>query len=75
MPVVPGTVTVGLWRMVFLVETGTLAHDGTAPDINDLVAITVVDGNLNISSSSKESVASGPGSVGWHNYRATGAID
>lgn len=38
-------------------ETGTLAQDGTAPDINDYVTITVVDGNLNTSSSSKESVA------------------
>ena len=38
-------------------ETGTLAQDGTAPDINDLVTITVVDGNLNTSSSSRESVA------------------
>jgi hypothetical protein len=40
-------------------ETGTLAQDGTAPDINDYVAITVVDGNLNTSTSSKESVAAG----------------
>jgi len=38
-------------------ETGTLAQDGAAPDINDLVTITVVDGNLNTSSSSKESIA------------------
>ncbi|MBI2471657.1 MAG: carboxypeptidase regulatory-like domain-containing protein [Planctomycetes bacterium] len=38
-------------------ETGTLASDSTAPDINDLVTITVVDGNLNTSSSTKESVA------------------
>jgi len=40
-------------------ETGTLASDGTAPDINDYVTITVVDGNLNSSTSTKESVASG----------------
>ncbi len=40
-------------------ETGTLANDGTAPDINDLVTITVVDGNLNTSSSSKETVGAG----------------
>jgi len=40
-------------------ETGTLAVDSTAPDINDLVTVTVVDGNLNTSTSTKESVAQG----------------
>ncbi len=40
-------------------ETGTLVGDATAPDINDLVTITVVDGNLNTSSSTKESVGAG----------------
>lgn len=40
-------------------ETGTLAQDSTAPDINDFVTITVVDGNLNSSTSAKESVAEG----------------
>ena len=40
-------------------ETGTLARDTDAPDINDLVTITVVDANLNTSSSSAESVAEG----------------
>ena len=38
-------------------ETGTVARDGTAPDINDLITITVVDGNLNDSTATKESVA------------------
>lgn len=38
-------------------ETGTLAQDNAAPDINDLVTITVVDGNLNTSTSTKESIA------------------
>lgn len=39
--------------------TGTLAVDNTAPDINELVMITVVDGNLNTDSSLQESVAAG----------------
>lgn len=40
--------------------TGTLAGDGTtAPDINDFVTITVVDANLNTSTSTQESVAAG----------------
>ncbi|HHT9113206.1 MAG: carboxypeptidase regulatory-like domain-containing protein [Planctomycetes bacterium] len=37
-------------------ETGTLAQSNAAPDINDLLTITVVDGNLNTSSSSNETV-------------------
>ncbi len=40
-------------------ETGTLAQNNTAPDINDLVTITVVDGNLNTSSSTNETVGAG----------------
>ncbi len=51
-----GTVT-GTAAYGVLGETGTLASDGTAPDINDFVTITVVDGNLNTSTSTKESVA------------------
>ena len=38
-------------------ETGTLAVDKTTVDINDFFYVTVVDGNLNASSSSRESVA------------------
>ena len=40
-------------------ETGTLSVDKTTVDINDFLTVTVVDGNLNASTSSKESVASG----------------
>ena len=40
-------------------EAGTLVVDNAAPDINDLVTITVVDGNLNISSSTKQTVGAG----------------
>ena len=39
-------------------ETGTLAADKTSVDINDFLTITVVDGNLNASSSTQSSVAS-----------------
>ena len=42
-------------------ETGTLAQNNAAPDINDLMTITVVDGNLNTSSSSSETVGAGTG--------------
>jgi len=40
-------------------ETGTISVDKTTVDINDFLTVTVVDGNLNSSSSSRESVASG----------------
>lgn len=40
-------------------ETGSVAVDKTSVDINDFFAITVVDGNLNSSSTSRGSVASG----------------
>ncbi len=40
-------------------ETGTLAQNNATSDINDLVTITVVDGNLNSSTSSKETVGAG----------------
>ena len=53
-----GTVTGSLAYGVSGV-TGTLARDTDAPDINDFATITVVDGNLNTSSSASESVASG----------------
>jgi len=45
-------------------ETGTVARDTDAPDINDLVTITVADANLNTSSSGAESVAEGSGLFG-----------
>ena len=38
-------------------ETGTLAVDKTTADINDFITITVVDGNLNSNTGSKESIA------------------
>ncbi|MCF6147828.1 MAG: hypothetical protein E3K37_04125 [Candidatus Kuenenia sp.] len=38
-------------------ETGSVAVDKTSVDINDFFAITVVDGNLNSSTTSRESVA------------------
>ena len=40
-------------------ETGSVAVDKTSVDINDFFAITVVDGNLNTSSTARGSVASG----------------
>lgn len=40
-------------------ETGSVAVDKTSVDINDFFAITVVDGNLNTSSTSRGSVAFG----------------
>jgi len=36
--------------------TGTLDRDNAAPDINDLVTITVIDGNLNTRTSSRETI-------------------
>ena len=55
---VSGTVTGALSYGVAGV-TGTLERDNAAPDINDLVTITVVDGNLNTNTSAQESVAAG----------------
>ena len=40
-------------------ETGVVSVDNTTVDINDFLVITVVDGNLNSTSSSRESIASG----------------
>ncbi|MBE7445569.1 MAG: carboxypeptidase regulatory-like domain-containing protein [Planctomycetia bacterium] len=37
--------------------TGTVAQDNSAPDINDYLTVTVVDENLNTSTSTKESVS------------------
>ncbi|MDO8094963.1 MAG: Ig-like domain-containing protein, partial [Candidatus Brocadiales bacterium] len=39
--------------------TGTLERGNAAPDINELVTITVVDGNLNTNTNTQESVAAG----------------
>ena len=55
---VSGTVTGALSYGVAGV-TGTLERDNAAPDINDLVTLTVVDGNLNTNTSAQESVAAG----------------
>ena len=55
---VSGTVTGTLSYGVAGVA-GTLERDNAAPDINDLVTITVVDGNLNTNTSAQESVAAG----------------
>ena len=53
---VSGTITETLSYGVAGV-TGTLEIDNAVPDINDLVTITVVDGNLNTNTSAQESVA------------------
>lgn len=39
--------------------TGTVAQNNDAPDINDFLTVTVVDANLNTSTSTKESVSAG----------------
>jgi hypothetical protein len=41
--------------------TGTVAQNNDAPDINDYLTVTVVDANLNTSTSTKESVSAGSG--------------
>ena len=51
---VTGTLAFGLTG-----ETGAVSVDKTTVDINDFLTVTVVDGNLNTSSNTRESVASG----------------
>ncbi|MCZ7624221.1 MAG: carboxypeptidase regulatory-like domain-containing protein [Candidatus Kuenenia sp.] len=51
---VTGTLAFGLTG-----ETGVVSVSATTVDINDFLTVTVVDGNLNTSSNTKESVASG----------------
>lgn len=55
---VSGTVT-GTAAYGISGSTGTLARDLDAPDINDYLTVTVVDANLNTSTSTQESVAAG----------------
>ncbi|TVM04366.1 MAG: hypothetical protein CV087_00275 [Candidatus Brocadia sp. WS118] len=55
---VSGTVT-GTAAYGISGATGTLARDLDAPDINDCLTVTVVDGNLNSSTSTQESVSAG----------------
>lgn len=55
---VSGTVT-GTAAYGISGSTGTVARDLDAPDINDCLTVTVVDANLNTSTSTQESVAAG----------------